>query len=192
MSKAFTKEDDNWEDPEIKRDPLADIPSGARNYMTPRGARALRDELDALVRVERPRLLGMISRLDRGGLGAAGGAVRDARKSLRRVNGRISFLTQRLAVTEIVDPLERRGDIVLFGATVTVLPETGRENVENVENVYRIVGIDETDVGRGRISWTSPLARAMLNRREGDVVKASTPSGEEELEIIHVRYCEIS
>ncbi len=185
MNKAFTKEDDHWEDPEIKRDPLADIPPGGRNYMTPQGARSLRDELEALVHVERPRLLGIMNRLDRGSLGAAGTAVRDARKSLLRVNGRISFLTGRLAVTEVVDPMELRGDVVLFGATVTVLPETGPEKV------YRIVGIDEADVGRGRIGWTSPLASAMLNSRVGDVVKASTPAGREELEIIDVRYCEI-
>jgi transcription elongation factor GreB len=104
---------------------------------------------------------------------------------LQRLESRIAFLTGRLAITEVIEPLKQDSDHVRFGATVTVQPADGKENV------YQIVGIDEADIGRGRISWTSPLARSLLDGKAGDIIKVNTPAGEHELEIIEVRYCEI-
>ncbi len=185
MNKAFVKDDDTYEDPQIQRDPQADIPAGSRNYMTPAGAARLREELDALVRHERPQLLAAINLMDREGLSPADSAFREARKSLQRLESRIAFLTGRLALTEVIDPPDQAGDQIRFGATVTVQPADGPENV------YRIVGIDEADVAHGRISWTSPLARALLGGKAGDIIKVHTPAGEQELEVIEVSYGEI-
>jgi len=182
MNKAFVKDDDTWEEPEIELDPEADIPAGSRNYMTPQGAGRLRAELDDLVRQQRPQLLESLNRLGREGLDAADAKFREARKSLQRLEKRIAFLTGRLAITEVIDPLEQDSEHVRFGATVTVEPSSGPQKD------YRIVGIDETDIERGHISWTSPLARSLLDGKAGDVIKVSTPAGEQELEIIAVRY----
>ena len=185
MNKAFVKDDDTWQDPEIELDPRADIPAGSRNYMTPIGARRLRDELDDLVRQGRPQLVAAINRLNREGSSRADATYRDARKSLQRLESRIAFLTGRLAITEEIDPLDQIGDKVRFGATVSVQP------AEGPEKIYRIVGIDEANIERGHISWASPLARSLLDGRPGDVIRVRTPAGEQELEIVEVCYREI-
>jgi len=185
MNKAFVKDDDTWEDPEIELDPQANIPAGSRNYMTQQGARRLDEELNDLVQHQRPQLLATINSLDRDRLNPADANFREARKSLQRLENRIAFLTGRLAITEVIDPLEQGSDHIRFGATVTVQPSS------DPEKVYQIVGIDEADIVRGRISWTSPLARSLLDGKAGDVVKVSTPAGEQELEIVQVRYLEI-
>lgn len=186
MNKAFVKDDDTWEDPEIELDPEADIPAGSRNYMTPQGAGRLREELDDLVRQQRPQLLEIINRLGREGLDAADAKFREARKSLQRLEKRVAFLTGRLAITEVIDPAEQDSEHVRFGATVTVEPSSGPQKD------YRIVGIDEADIDRGCISWTSPLARSLLNGKAGDVIRVSTPAGVQELEIIDVRYLDFA
>jgi len=185
MNKAFVKDEDGWEDPQIEPDPRADIPAGSRNYMTPQGAAKLREELDDLIQHQRPQQLAIVNMMAGDGLGPADATFREARKSLQRLESRIAFLTGRLALTEVIDPLEQDVDHIQFGATVTVLSADGSEKV------YRIAGIDEADIARGLISWTSPLARSLLDGKTGDVVKVNTPAGEQELEIIDVRYREI-
>jgi transcription elongation factor GreB len=123
--------------------------------------------------------------MGREGLDSADAKFREARKSLQRLEKRVAFLTGRLAITEVIDPAAQGSEHIRFGATVTVEPSSGPQKV------YRIVGIDEADINQGRISWTSPLARALLNGKAGDVIKVSTPAGEQELEIIEVRYIDI-
>jgi transcription elongation factor GreB len=108
------------------------------------------------------------------------------KKRLREIDRRIRYLTKRLEVAEVVDPATREStDQVFFGATVTYAGRDGGEHT------VRIVGIDETDLHQGRISWVSPVARALIKNREGDVVALSTPAGPEELEILEVHYEEI-
>jgi len=86
----------------------------------------------------------------------------------------------------VVDPAARQAtDQVFFGATVTVCDDQGGENT------YAIVGIDEANAARGRISWISPLARALLKAREGDTVRFQSPSGWREIDIVEVRYVRI-
>ncbi len=141
MNKAFVKDDDTWQDPQIELDPRADIPAGSRNYMTPGGVRRLREELDDLLRQGRPQLLATINRLNREGSGRTDATYIDIRKSLQRLESRIAFLTGRLAITEEIDPRDQDSDKVRFGATVSVQP------AEGPEKTYRIVGIDEADAG---------------------------------------------
>lgn len=174
MNKAFVKEDDHSVDPEIVLDPAAGIPAGARNYMTPEGADRLRRELEELLHERRPPLMAQIGRT-----GVEEGA---ARKQLRQVARRIEFLSGRLELTEVVDPAAQRSVQVRFGATVRVARSDG------TEAVFRIVGIDEADAARGLISWTAPLAKALLGKTAGDLVTPLTPAGREELEILEISY----
>ena len=157
MSKAFTREDDR-PDPVPPRRPPSILPPGAKNYMTPDGAKRLKAELDALVERERPDL-----------------------------SARIHELTRSLESAVVVVPPSGEIDVVRFGATVSVRALPGGETAR-----YRIVGVDETDVARGWISWLSPVAKALLSAAVGDRVRAALPSGEKEMEILDVAYEEIS
>jgi len=188
MNKAFVKEDDSRIDstPEINLDARADIPPGAMNYMTPAGALHFRKELDNLLHVERPGLLERVNQDDSAGSGPSSDDVYESKKALRKIDRRIEFLIQRLELTEIVDPLEIQSDRIRFGASVRIQHQDG-----SLKD-YQIVGIDETDLDKGRISWTSPLAKAVLDAAAGDVIIFKPPSHEEELEIVTVRYKEIS
>jgi transcription elongation factor GreB len=105
------------------------------------------------------------------------------KKRLREIDRRIRYLTKRLEAAEVVDPATREEtDQVFFGATVVYASASGEEHT------LRIVGIDEMDPARHYVSWISPIARAFIKCREGDTVTLRTPGGDEELEILEVRY----
>jgi transcription elongation factor GreB len=159
------------------------LPTGSKNYLTPGGYRKLRDELDHLWKVERPALVKTVAWAASNGDRSENGDYIYGKKRLREIDRRVRFLRKRLDMAEVVDP-STRGDCdqVFFGATVTVCDENG------CENVYSIVGVDEADVGNGRISWVSPLARALTRLREGEVATLRTPVGASELEIVSVVY----
>ncbi len=188
MNKAFVREDDTRADQELdlEIDGLDGIPRGSKNYMTPQGAQRLRAELNELLNKERPSLVEGINRYSSHRDFSENAEYNKSKKRLHQIDGRIRFLTKRLEHTEVVDPTRQKADSVLFGATVTVTHEDGEERI------YRIVGIDETDVQRGLVSWTSPIANALLGRRVGEVSTLKTLKCEEELEIIDIRYEEIS
>jgi transcription elongation factor GreB len=182
VSKAFVKEsgDDEGEDAEPDASP---IPPGAKNYITPEGYRRLRNELTALVNVERPEVVRTVSWAASNGDRSENGDYIYGKKRLREIDRRIRFLTKRLEVAEVVDS-SRRGatDQVFFGATVVYATADG------MHKDITIVGIDEVDPARRRVSWISPIARAVLKAREGDTIEFRTPSGTETIEIVSVRY----
>jgi transcription elongation factor GreB len=181
MSKAFTRENDDTEEEDLE--PAQQLPPGLKNYITPAGYRRLKDEFDQLWKIERPALVKTITWAASNGDRSENGDYIYGKKRLREIDRRIRFLSKHLDNAEVVDPGAREEcDQVFFGATVTVCGRDG------VEHTYSIVGVDEADAGRGRISWVSPLARALLKAREGDVVTLRTPGGVEELEILEVRY----
>ena len=185
MNKAFTRETDDADDDDAPEGaPL--LPAGTRNYMTPGGFARLKEELDRLVGVERPELVATISWAAGNGDRSENGDYIYGKKRLREVDRRIRFLVRRLDRAEVVDPLARAGgedeDRVYFGATVDVVSAKGEARTVS------IVGVDEIDTARGYISWVSPMARALIKAREGDVVTLHTPGGVEELEIARVRY----
>jgi len=137
------------------------------------------------VQKERPELVSVVSWAAGNGDRSENGDYLYGKKRLREIDRRIRFLIRRLDRAEVVDPATRRdddGDRVYFGATVSVADTTGRERTVS------IVGIDEIDTARGYISWISPMARALLKAREGDVVTVRTPAGPEDLEVLSVRY----
>ena len=152
-----------------------------RNYMTPEGARKLSDEL-ARLRSERPRVVQEVADAAAQGDRSENAEYIYGKKKLREIDRRMYFLTHRLKDAVVVDPKEQRGEKVFFGATVEVEDEDG------ARAVYRIVGEDEIDSSQGRISYKSPVGRALLGKTIGDVITVRRPSGEVELEILTVRY----
>jgi transcription elongation factor GreB len=191
MSKAFTKENDNDLDgADDAAEEAADLqlPQGKKNYMTPAGAEKLKAELHKLLHDDRPQLVQTISWAASNGDRSENGDYIYGKRRLREIDRRIRFLTKRLEAAEVVDPATQANDRVLFGARVTVARMDSGDEDDSSPKTYRIVGIDETDVSRGEISWISPMARALLNGRVGDVVTLRTPRGDEELEILEIRY----
>ena len=185
MNKAFVKETGDGDDEESLQ-PSLRLPPGSKNYMTPRGYQALRVELDALLRVERPRIVETVAWAASNGDRSENGDYIYGKKRLREIDRRVRFLVGRIDNAEVVDPCVRgQCDQIFFGATVTVCDA---DDHEGAEQVWQIVGIDEADASTGRISWVSPLARALLKAREGDVVRFMSPSGVREVEIVAVRY----
>jgi transcription elongation factor GreB len=174
------------EDEDEDLEGLAPIPAGAKNYLTPQGYARLKDEALRLLNQERPELVKVIAWAAANGDRSENADYIYGKRRLREIDRRIRFLTKRLDAAEVIDPAAREcTDQVFFGATVTVLDDQGGEST------YSIVGIDEADVGRGRISWVSPLARALLKRREGDEVAFKSPGGDQVLEIVRVEYREL-
>lgn len=153
-----------------------------KNYITPSGAEKLKSELHQLLHVERPALVQTISWAASNGDRSENGDYIYGKRRLREIDRRIRFLTKRLEAAQIIDPAQQRADRVLFGAQVRVCDEDARERS------YQIVGIDESDPKAGKVSWISPIAKALLNAKVGDVVTLRSPQGEEELEILEVQY----
>ncbi|NBQ68099.1 MAG: transcription elongation factor GreB [Nitrosomonadaceae bacterium] len=179
MNKAFTKESEDDDEP----DDTPKLPQGVKNYITPAGYQRLKDEFDQLWKVERPELVKTITWAASNGDRSENGDYIYGKKRLREIDRRLRFLSKRLDNAEVVDPAQRgECDQVFFGATVTI------SNSQGEKHTYSIVGMDEADPGRGRISWISPLAKALLKAHEGDVVKLHTPGGLEELEVVEIRY----
>ena len=183
MSKAFTREDSDAPDPSEEPEEGAEaVPQGSKNYMTPGGASRLREELRRLLYEDRPEVVRTVAWAASNGDRSENGDYIYGKRRLREIDRRIRFLTKRLDQAEVVDPATQSSDRVLFGATVEVEDENGKRRL------YRIVGIDETDVKRGHVSWISPIAKALLQSRAGEVVQLKTPRGEEDLEIVSIRY----
>ena len=186
MSKAFTREDDAAPEDDIDVEEENPIPPGSKNYLTPLGWRRMRDELTWLVKTERPNVTSVVSWAAKLGDRSENADYQYGKKRLREIDRRIRYLTKRLEAAEIVDPaIREETDQVFFGATVTYAKAGGDENT------IRIVGVDETDLPHGRVSWVSPIARALIKAREGDSITLNTPGGVEQLDILEVRYEDI-
>jgi len=181
MSKVTPSE--QAQDGEEDLEGVVPIPAGAKNYLTPQGYARLKEEALRLLNQERPELVKVIAWAASNGDRSENADYIYGKRRLREIDRRIRFLTKRLDIAEVIDPAAREPtDQVFFGATVTVSDENGGEST------YSIVGIDEADVARGRISWVSPLARALLKRREGDEIVFKAPGGDQVLEVSRVEY----
>ncbi|MBI1778000.1 MAG: transcription elongation factor GreB [Proteobacteria bacterium] len=181
MSKAFTKEteEDEEEVPEIS----SSEPAGAKNYITPEGLQRLQDELRHLRLVERPKVVETVAWAAGNGDRSENGDYIYGKRRLREIDRRMRFLMKRLEIAEVVDPtLQKNRDQVFFGAMVTYI------DARDEERTVRIVGVDEARLELGEISWTSPVARALLRAREGDSVEVRTPNGMDSIEVVKIRY----
>lgn len=183
MSKAFTRESDREDEEEETLAAAPAVPKGTPNYLTPAGHARLVEEMEHLLRVERPKVVDTVAWAASNGDRSENGDYIYGKRRLREIDRRLRFLTKRLEIAQMVDPGAQQGnDQVFFGATVTLCDESGQMQR------YRIVGVDEIDLARGHISWISPLARALLKQREGDTVRFASPAGLRELDIVTVEY----
>ena len=168
---------------DVEEDELPPLPQGIKNYMTPQGYARMKDELTHLLNTERPALVKVVSWAASNGDRSENGDYLYGKKRLREIDRRIRLLTRRLEHSEVVDPALRGDtDRVFFGATVDYADWNGEEHT------IAIVGLDEVDPSRGRVSWRSPVASALLKHAVGDTVPLRTPAGIKPIEILDVRY----
>ncbi len=180
MNKAFVKETDD--DEELEGEVAPALPTGSKNYITPQGYAALREELFRLLDVERPEMVRIVSWAASNGDRSENGDYLYGKKRLREIDRRIRFLTKRLDIAEVVDASVHEGsDQVFFGATVAYA-------IDGNDHTVTIVGVDEAEPLEGRISWVAPISRALTKAHVGDVVTLRTPGGMEEIEVVDVRY----
>ena len=158
-------------------------PPPKKNYMTPDGHARLMAERKKLWTEERPEVVRVVEWAAGNGDRSENGDYIYGKKRLREIDKRIRFLDKRLEAAEIVDPARPGSKTrVHFGATVRWVREDDRE----VEAT--IVGIDETEFGPKRISWVSPMAKALIGKSVGDMAVVRTPNGEETVEILAITY----
>ena len=169
----------------IDDDAPVTLPAGAKNYITPAGYARLKNELQQLLDKERPALVKVIAWAASNGDRSENADYIYGKRRLRQIDSRIRFLTKRLDIAEIIDPARPGVDQAFFGATVTYCDNQG------AERTVSIVGEDEVDPARGRISWISPVARALTKARADDVVTLRTPAGVDELTVVAIRYVEL-
>ncbi|MAZ34235.1 MAG: transcription elongation factor GreB [Thalassospira sp.] len=151
--------------------------------MTPEGLAALRSELDHLWKKERPETVAVVSWAAGNGDRSENGDYIYGKKRLREIDRRVRYLRKRIEDAVVVDPREQPNHSrVFFGATVTYV------NARDEEVTIRIVGEDEAESLKGKISWISPVARALMKAGVGDVVTLRTPAGEDELEVLKISY----
>lgn len=153
-----------------------------KNYITPEGLAKLKAEYHALMHEERPKLVEVVAWAASNGDRSENADYQYGKRRLREIDRRVHFLTKRIEDAEVVDPKVMKAPTVLFSATVTISNEDGDQSV------YQIVGEDEFDVKKGRISWKSPMAKALLGKKVGDEVKLIKPAGEEFVTIERIEY----
>jgi len=178
MSNAFVREDaDSPEEPQSARAPAP----GGKNYITPAGFARLKGELKQLVEIERPEVVKTVAWAASLGDRSENADYIYGKRRLREIDRRVRFLIKRLEAAEIVHSSGRDSDQIFFGARVRVKGASGERTVS-------IVGVDEVDPAKGHVSWISPIARALIKARVGDVVTLRTPGGTDTLEIVEVDY----
>lgn len=151
--------------------------------MTPEGHARLVAERRKLWNEERPEVVRVVEWAAGNGDRSENGDYIYGKRRLREIDRRIRFLIKRLEAATVVDPRDQENlEQVFFGATVTVC------DAEGDEATYQIVGVDEANASDGRISWVSPLAKALLKARLGDTVRFMSPSGVRELDIVDIQY----
>lgn len=157
-----------------------------KNYITKQGYQRLKDELDFLVKVDRPKVVADVSWAASNGDRSENGDYIYGKKRLRQIDARAKFLFGRIDEAVVIDTSsQEQQDKIFFGAWVTLLNES-----DDSEHYYRIVGQDEIDTEKGFISWVSPIAKALLGKALDDEVKVETPGGLVNFRIIDVSYHE--
>jgi transcription elongation factor GreA len=151
--------------------------------MTAEGFSRLEEELRHLKSIERPAVIRAIAEAREHGDLSENAEYHAARERQSFIEGRLAELEDKVARAEIIDPKKLSGKQVMFGATVTLVDEDTDEKAK-----YQIVGPDESDIGSGRISISSPLARALIGKTVGDSAEVSTPGGTKSYEIVKVAF----
>ena len=178
MSKAFVREDAEQEPEDEGDEP---IQSSGPRHITPEGFKRIQEELKQLWTVERPRVTAMVSAAAAEGDRSENAEYIYGKKRLREIDRRMRFLSKLLDILTVVAP-RTEGDRVYFGAWVTIEDEDGHQTT------YRIVGPDESDSKIGCISSESPMAKALLGKRQGDWVTVNRPKGLADFQVVEIRY----
>lgn len=152
------------------------------NYISPKGHQKLIDELDQLVKIERPEVTKLVQWAASNGDRSENADYLYGKRRLREIDRRIRFLSQRLDAAVLVDPTKITSQKVQFGATVELTDEDGNKKK------FTIVGVDEVDTAKGRISWQSPIGRTLIGKACGEEVLVKTPSGEITYEVVTIEY----
>lgn len=157
-----------------------------KNYITPKGFKNLKNELDRLLKIERPETVNVVAWAASNGDRSENADYHYGKKKLREIDKRIQFLNKQIDNSIVIDPIKQKGEKVQFGATVKILDE------QDIEKIYTIVGVDEIDIEKGLVSWQSPIGKALLNSKKGDFITYKTPKGEQGIEILDVKYITIT
>ncbi len=169
MSRAFVDEDASADGANAAPEVRIPLPPGSRNYLTPEGARRLNEELSSLVETQRPATVSAIARLESGSDSSELDTIAMLRQRLATIDRRIEYPGRMASIAEVVEYHEGRSDHVVFGSGVRV------EDEGQGERYYRIVGVDESDPEAGRLSWRSPIARALIGRKAGEAARVQLP-----------------
>lgn len=152
------------------------------NYITPEGFKKLQEEFRKLFHEERPKLVETVAWAAGNGDRSENGDYIYGKKRLREIDKRLKFLRDRIESAKVVDPKEVKSETIVFGARVTITDEDG------AEKIYQIVGEDEIEPGQNKISWKSPMAKALLGKRVGDEVEIRRPVGVLYAEVVKITY----
>jgi transcription elongation factor GreB len=152
------------------------------NYITPLSHKRLLDELENLLKNERPEVTKLVQWAASNGDRSENADYLYGKRRLREIDRRIRFLTQRLDASVVVDPQKMNSNKIQFGATIELLDEEGKTKT------FTIVGVDEVNTSLGRISWQSPVGKSLIGKSSGDEVLVKVPSGEVVYEVISVTY----
>lgn len=159
------------------------IALNSKTYMTPEGYKLLKDELKTLLDDERPKLVETVRWAAGNGDRSENGDYIYGKKRLREIDKRVRYITKRIDNSEVVDPSRQKGSSkIFFGATVSYIKD------DSEEVTIKIVGIDEADISNNKISYISPVAKALMKHEEGDIVEINTPIGICEIEILSIVY----
>lgn len=150
--------------------------------MTAGGHTSLEEELKNLKHVKRPAVIKAIEEARAHGDLSENAEYHAAKEQQGMIEGRIQMIEDKLSRAEVIDPKDLSGDRVVFASTVTIADE------DNAESTYKIVGVDEADVASGKISFSSPIGRALIGRNIGDEVEVKTPRGETYYEIVKIEF----
>ena len=166
-----------------EEDGTVSTPVSVKNYITPQGYAQLRAELFELMDVDRPKIVEIVHWAASNGDRSENGDYIYGKRRLREIDKRIRFLTKRLEIAVVSDPsIHHGGEQIFFGATVTYVDDS------DLETTITILGIDEADSLKKQVTWISPIAKALIKAKLGDVVKLQTPMGTQEIEILSVSY----
>ncbi|MES2801886.1 MAG: transcription elongation factor GreB [Bdellovibrionota bacterium] len=145
----------------------------SKNYITPQGFEKLKAEYHELISVERPKVVEVVAWAASNGDRSENADYQYGKRRLRQIDGRLHFLQKRMEAAEVIDPKSLKSDKVVFGAMVTI------ENEDGLQHTYQIVGEDEIDIKQNKISWKSPVAKALLGKKLDDEVKIQKPAGDD-------------
>ena len=157
-----------------------------KNYITPKGYKKLLDELHQLSRVERPEVTKTVAWAASNGDRSENADYIYGKKRMREIDRRVRFLTSRIDLAVVVDPVQIKSEKIQFGATVTLTDEDSGE-----EKTVSIVGVDEINTEKNQLSWKSPLGSSLIGKEVGDTIVFNIPTGTKSFEIIDLTYVEI-